>query len=181
MRTMFLVLSITWLSSGLDKDEGLERVIIGNSPAMSAEAVYVGKTEEMPFGEDFIIAIQPKLAKSGEVVVPISVREALENMRSALPSWYLHALATSNGSDECSVIVNEVDYTTVVESWFWVNWNLDIENSPVRRELHSLGIIPGFENMIMLSAVSMGFCEYIKTGDIVAGLRVIESYSGLEE
>jgi len=158
----------------------VERIIVLNQPEHLAARVFVGSDEAMPIDGPFVIAIQPKFSADGALLVPSTIDASLRDMRDALPRWYLQALRTSEGDMECSVVINDVDYTTIVESWFWVNWNLRSDHTPLRQEFEKLGVQPGSENIILKSAISMGFCEFIRTGSEQAAIAVIAGYAEID-
>ena len=130
----------------------------------------------MPVGREFEIAIEPLRDARGRVVIPRSIAEALEAMRQALPHWYLNALLRSHGDTECSVLVNDVSYTTAIDNWFWIEWRMEDDGSALRREFEGLGIRT---RSIAQQALSNGFCEYLRSGRASA-LAVVAGYRSLE-
>ncbi|HKV39360.1 MAG TPA: hypothetical protein VJX67_09115 [Blastocatellia bacterium] len=140
--------------------------------------VYIGEDRDMPVGQTFEVSMQPTLDASAKVVIPGSVPTAFRELQKDLPHWFLNALIRSAGEHGCSVILfmggsTETDEMVPIESWYWVNWNLNSESSPLRMD---------FENMMLRNEVLIkaafrsGFCRFLKTGDAKAAMDEVASY-----
>ena len=170
---LFFALSALSDTRGGQASEAIE---VSTLPERIAESVFSGADSAMPVGREFEIAIEPLRDARGRVVIPRSIAEALEAMRKVLPHWYLSALLRSHGDTECSVLVNDVSYTTAIDNWLWVEWRMGDDGSALRREFDGLGIRT---RSIVQQALSNGFCEYLRSGRTSA-LEVIAGYRSLE-
>lgn len=147
-------------------------------PRDFASEVYQGPDQNMPIGNRYIISIQPT-KKNGQIIIPTSIDEALRELRSALPHWFLNALFQSKGDQMCSVTIvagdnNFVDYMLPVESWYWSAWRLDRNPSSLMAELNKIGLMDQFS---ITQALRVGLCLYVKTGNEREGLNAIMTYT----
>ena len=129
-------------------------------PAYQAAKIYVGRDQDIPIGKGYLLAIQPRVSATGELIVPTSIIEALREIERALPHWFLNALASSAGDQECSVTVNNVGYNGAVTDWIWVNWVK--RGSPIENEFKRLGAA---NSLSAQNALTVGLCELVKTND----------------
>lgn len=162
-------------------DNEYERVTISNDPRHTARTVFVGADKDMPTTGAWVIALSPTLDEKGNLVVPPTLEKALVEMKKALPHWYVSALRNGKGDYECFVSVNGIDVDIAVNAWFWSSWGIKSEASPLRKQLKKLGISPGSEDGIMQSALSSGFCAFVKTENIGAAMNVIASFESMDE
>jgi hypothetical protein len=146
---------------------------ISNAPGYFASAVYVGPDNQMPQGSGFLIAIHPPRSKDGELIKPVTMREALVMVRASLPRWYIRALTEGNAASECEVRVNGQSVNFALRSWLWVEWDMNNSTSPLRRELDSYNIVTGPENMVMGQAIDDAVCEYLSSGDLDRAVDVL--------
>lgn len=154
-----IVLLLSWIPLCQAAPKTCPRNAISNLPECLANAVFGGKDRDMPIGDDYEMALEPLRDKNGKSIVPHTIPDALEHMRKILPHWYLNALRRSRGDNECSVTINRSSYATLVTVWFFTQWELDREDSPLRRQFESIGIRTGDE---IEQALEWGLCGLVK-------------------
>jgi len=137
--------------------------------------VFVGREKSMPVDGTKIIALAPKRDKAGKVVKPSTLKTSIRLMYDTLPSWYIAALRRTSDDSDCDVQLNGVSVTSAVNTWFIKNWDLMEPTSQVYIELRVLGL-PHDYNLID-SAISFGFCNYVRTRDDAASIEVIAKYA----
>jgi hypothetical protein len=134
-------------------------LIISTEPSSVARRVFFGPDRDMPISGEFLISMEPTI-KGGEVVIPSSTGEALDELKRALPHWYLASLLTSTGEDECFVSINRRYITFVVTAWIQVKWMLEDPNTSLHKELKSYG---AETPPAMAQLIHGGLCQYLKS------------------
>jgi hypothetical protein len=148
------------------------------SDADFAAMVFVGPDDEMPAAVKLYISINPTRDHDGHIVTPSDVREVMLELVHSLPRWYVNALARSSGDFTCTVMVAEserrsIDYSALIEDWFWINWHMQDSSSPLRRNLETQGLK---SRDAILEALRSGFCNYAKAGNLSASVELVAKY-----
>lgn len=141
-------------TSGIDP-----QIVVSTLPEDMAASVFLGADSEMPIARDYELAIEVPTRFVRRP--PESIEDALDWMRQVLPRWYLSAVFSSQGEDECSVIVNGASYSVTVSNWLWSYWGMDDDESGLRKVFARMDIYsPG----IIQQALSSGLCIDLKDG-----------------
>jgi hypothetical protein len=153
-------------------------VVITPETREFAAKVFVGSDRDMPLDGRYDIALQPTTGSHGKVLVPQSIGAAFQEMERSLPKWYLRALAEASGDHLCFVALDlgdkqEKDYTLEIISWYWLNWNLDSNQTSLRKELEAWGVD---NEAKIVPALEVGFCRYLKTGDLRQATDIVKRY-----
>jgi hypothetical protein len=135
-------------------------MVYSNLPERIATVVLVGGDEDIVIDGSKVISISPS-RKGGAIFVPQNIEEALLEMARALPRWYQAALRRSDGDYECLVSLNQLELSVVVMNWFWVNWEMEIQTSKLRRYFEQQGV-QNRDQIIMV--LHDAFCHYLKFG-----------------
>jgi len=96
-------------------------------------------------------------------------------MYDALPGWYIAALRRTSGDSDCDVQLNDASVTSAVNAWFIKNWDVMEPTRHIYIELQKLGIPHDY--IVIDSAISFGFCSYVRTHDDAVSIKVIEKYA----
>ncbi|WP_412972448.1 hypothetical protein [Glaciecola sp. MF2-115] len=162
MQRLFLAITLlATVTSGFcasDK-EVIKKILMGNSPEIFAQSIFVGLDSDMPLNEEYYIAIQPTY-ENEEILVPQSIEDALRQMKKMLPHWYQVGLKKSRGEQECSVFVNQTRVTQNIQQWIWINWVNKLSGNPLKQQFIEFGFVT---NEDITTALSYTFCQYIKT------------------
>jgi hypothetical protein len=151
------------------------------SDAVFASWVFVGPDQNMPVAPNrYYVSINPSRSKSGQLLVPKTIEGALLELNGSLPRWILNTLARSSGDFECTVTVSEkkggeLDYYVFLEDWYWINWNLQNDKSPLRQDFARRHIMDRF---MILQALRAGICKLAKTGSKDEAIKTIDKYGG---
>jgi hypothetical protein len=176
-RTLATLVLLTTNASLCNGAEAAVTVI--PSDATFASWVFAGPESQMPLKPDqYFVSINPSRSKSGRIIVPDSVENAVLELTKAIPPWVLNVLGRSGGDFECTVNVsreqgNSLDYYVFLEDWYWINWNLQDETSPLRRDFIRRHMTDRF---IILQALRASICKYSKTRDMTQALQTLNSY-----
>lgn len=176
--TVFLITSCFEFQVEAAENPSADARLLVPSTEDFAARVFIGADSEMPMSGDFDIAIHPTLDSSGRPVVPNDVAAVMDELRNALPHWYLVAIKESRGDKRCVVVVNqgdhhEIDYTFEVASWYWSAWTLSSNQSSLRKALNAWGLD---QEARITPAIEVGFCEYVKTGDRAKAINTVKLY-----
>jgi hypothetical protein len=125
-----------------------------------SDKVFIGNDMDMSYR--YILSLNPSLNHNGEIYIPSTISAAMEEMYSSSPKWFLRALVSGENEFECSVVVNDVDYSYVFDSWFYINWRLYDADSDLRKEIIGIIADPASEDMLLRSYLTNTFCEYAK-------------------
>jgi hypothetical protein len=172
MRQMLLGLLIGGVTVvALPGEPSVQPVEISNDTQVVAKRIYVGDEQSMPLDGRFVMAIRPMLRGKRNQGAAKSVGSAYKQMYLSLPTWYLQALKSSSGDQECAVYLNNVWLTGEVSARFLTDLGLKNDTSLIRRELRSYGLRSGTEDIEMFGAFFDGFCEFVKSGSASAALQ----------
>lgn len=176
---MFRMLLSTILLAGvvapLHAEE--DRLVISNRPEDLADTIFVGKDKEMSTTGKYYFAVRPTV-NDGKILIPKLVPEALHEMVTMLPNWYLIALKTGRGYYECIVVLNNVDLNLFVQSWLIANWKLNDPRTKLFQQLYKAGLKQPSD---MANALHGALCEYVRTNDKEAAMEVVSSFAAFKE
>lgn len=158
MQVLFQLVFSAVAAQGFSSDEV---VVVSNSAEyLFNDYVYVGSDVDMPYNSSFYLALPPRDEGKPH---PASIEEAFHEMKEMLPNWYLSALVKGRGEHECDVSVNGESYVAIVDLALAVWWDMDNDESIMRESLRKAGV-KSDHPMIYMSALSRGFCIYLKEG-----------------
>lgn len=146
-----------------------------------SEKVYVGDDKDIDLTGKEIFSLTPRFNKDGTLFIPSNFDDAIREMYVASPKWFIKAIISGDGDFECSVNVNGVDYVYVFDSWFYINWRIFSDDSPVRKEVLDIVTQPGVEDMILRSLLVDAFCVYAKQKDIGMARKVLSDFNYVED
>jgi hypothetical protein len=129
-----------------------------------SKKVHIGSDGSMGLAGGELISLNPKFNQDGTLFIPSDLKSAMQEMYSAAPKWFIKALANSHNDFECSVVINGIDYTYIVDSWFYTNWKLHNDDSKLRQSVLEVIKDAGSEDMIFRGFLAESFCVYAKSG-----------------
>jgi hypothetical protein len=109
---VFLCANVMPLSALASSCEQTQVVVIPSDPA--SQVVF---GPEMPRDGCYLMAI-----KSGLEKTPTSDKEAVADIKAALPNWLYVAVGLSAGENECVVMVNDTDYFRIAVAAMVSQW-----------------------------------------------------------
>lgn len=171
-----LVLAFDSAQAASCSRQELSGLLVDVSVESTAASALVGDDEDIPIGCDIRIAVSPPIDDDGLERTPNKIEEAFSLMLDSLPKWYVNALWWSSDEHECAVSLNGVDVSANVNAWFWVRWKLGDAASAIRQQLTALGIPDDRDMRIARTALSFGFCEFVKSQDLERAMAVVTSY-----
>ena len=96
-------------------------------------------------------------------------------MYDSLPGWYIAALGRTSGNSDCDFQLNVVSVTSAANGWFIKNWDVMEPTRHIYIELQRLEIPHDYT--VIDSAISFGFCSYVRMHDDAVSTKVIEKYA----
>ncbi len=148
-----------------------ERILVTNRSADIMKKIFTGSANDMPLDGSkwYSLTLRPTPIED-KILIPATPEQMFEELNYMLPSWYKIALILGEGDYECSVVVNEHEYSSVFLAWIEVNWRFDSNESPARKMLQNFGI----HVQLMPNAVEYSYCISLKEG-YAAGINVLWS------
>lgn len=164
VRRVFFLLLLT-LATPLSFSE---EVITTKFPTLRdayLDKVFVSDDGEWPIGSQYLIQVnKPKDSLE-------SIEDLLYDLDRVLPAWYKQIIFHSQGDNECQAIVNDVDYTILVETFTWEKIILE------QKEFYAYIQSEGLDSKLLIdNAITYSFCTYIKTNDMNNAEKVFYSY-----
>jgi len=160
MFKLFLILLLIGFFSFPVTGEEETKARVSHQEEFFSKKIFVGKDEDMPLGEEYEIAISPTIIE-GNIIAPNSIENALEELKKMLPNWYLNALNKAHREVECSVSLNHIPVSSILDSWIWVNW-FKGKKGLLKKEFINRNIK---EKVLMLNALQFVFCDYLQRGN----------------
>lgn len=120
----------------------------------------------IPVGSEYLIQVKKPRSSLK------SVEELLYDLNRILPAWYRQIIFLSKGDNECQVIINDVDYTLLIETLTWES--IILKQKKLYGDIKSQGL----DSKILIdNAITYSLCAYIKTKDMVNAKQVFSAYS----
>lgn len=165
MFRMFLIIYILTFGAQQALSGEVKTTKISTAKDAFLDKVLVQDSGEIPVGSGFLIKVKtPKNSLK-------DVEALLYELDRILPPWYKQIIFFSKGNNECQVIINDIDYTLLIETFTWESIMLK------QKKLYSDIKGQGLDSKILIdNAITYSLCAYIKTKDMVSAKQVFNAY-----